>query len=790
MLTSEFINDIKLSPMASLLAIIITAVGMISLFLVLLLYITDNSIEKFHHDYSHIYRIETQFNLPNGDNVKSAQVPLPLLSVLQNEKNINNTAYALRLFIDLQINDQTHSNVAIYAVSPNFFTILNPYRQQISHLSQNEIIITPEFNRQYLHLDNPKGHIITLGDKGKFVIKDMVNLNKASRFSTMAVIAFSPDIVNGYHDKRHDWYDMHAYAFVTMVPGITPSLEQLKSLVSRHAPQLPGAPFSPEEFIQLSARNIADIHYDAALPDEISTVIEKSYLYTLYMAGLFIFVTTIMNFFNINNVINENKKSSFQIKKSIGASNYQLLTESFSIATLQTIFIFILALIFLTILMQFIDSVKMLILMQDSSVLVNYFFISLFSLYIAILISHYLYLSTTVFSNKSYHNNFYTEHPLSQYVYQGTLSIQIIIAGTIIYLWAGVMTQLDFIKNHNFGYDKENVVIFPVENDLKSQVLINSIQDELKNTLNMPYIALSSWQPFDMSRTNTSIFHRNQQEKDKLVSINTLNVNKYFIDTWGIKTLAGNENPLFASKENNVYHAIATKSFMAIMGQSSYDEVLNTPFYIKNNDTEQTVHILRIVNDFYLADRDNDTSPLLVFIKNDTQRYGALKIKNVHELGAVKKILGRYRVNADQIKLADQIHQEYFSSNNLMRKTINWITLLSIILILISTITVGIAESKRITNTLKIMESVGGSIYTHIVFFIQQNITPVIIAIVIAFPVGFILLHKWLSEYSYINSLSYTYAIGALLLFMISIVIIMSLTLILNINACKNKKNR
>ncbi len=46
MLTSEFLNDVKLSPMATLLAIIITAIGMISLFLVLLLYLTDHSIEN------------------------------------------------------------------------------------------------------------------------------------------------------------------------------------------------------------------------------------------------------------------------------------------------------------------------------------------------------------------------------------------------------------------------------------------------------------------------------------------------------------------------------------------------------------------------------------------------------------------------------------------------------------------------------------------------------------------------------------------------------------------------
>ncbi len=186
-----------------------------------------------------------------------------------------------------------------------------------------------------------------------------------------------------------------------------------------------------------------------------STVISKSYLYTLYMAGFFIFLTTTMNFFNVNNIVNKNKKSSFQIKKSVGASNYQLLTESFFIATLQAVCVLTLAFIFLSILMQASENVRELILTQETGRLISSFSVAFFSLYIAILISHYLYLSTSVFPNKSWHNHAYSAHPISHYIYQVTLSIQIAIAGIIIYLWAGIMTQIDFMQSHMFGYEKK-----------------------------------------------------------------------------------------------------------------------------------------------------------------------------------------------------------------------------------------------------------------------------------------------------------------------------------------------
>lgn len=140
-----------------------------------------------------------------------------------------------------------------------------------------------------------------------------------------------------------------------------------------------------------------------------------------------------------------------------------------------------------------------------------------------------------------------------------------------------------------------------------------------------------------MSRTNTSIFHLNQQEKDKLVTVNTLNANKHFLDTWGVKVLAGYDNVLIPSDDNNVVHAIATQSFMTLMGQHSYDETLNSIFYINDNDSEHKIRILRIINDFYLADVNKSTTPLLIFIENKPQRYGALKFQYIQDIGEVKK---------------------------------------------------------------------------------------------------------------------------------------------------------
>ncbi len=227
-----------------------------------------------------------------------------------------------------------------------------------------------------------------------------------------------------------------------------------------------------------------------------------------------------------------------------------------------------------------------------------------------------------------------------------------------------------------------------------------------------------------------------------------------------------------------MHHAIATKSFLALMGLYSYDQVLNNVFYINESGTPQTVRILRVIDDFHLAEREDVSSPLLIFIQNSAQRYAAIKLNNITDRAAVEKILKHYNVSTEQIKSANELHQDYFNNNKLMKETINMATLLSVILILISTIIVGTSETKRLGKTLEIMESIGGSIYTNVIFFIQQNLIPIVIAAGISLPISFLLLQRWLSQYPLVNSISYIYATSALIIFMLSVITVMVVTLI------------
>lgn len=162
------------------------------------------------------------------------------------------------------------------------------------------------------------------------------------------------------------------------------------------------------------------------------------------------------------------------------------------------------------------------------------------------------------------------------------------------------------------------------------------------------------------------------------------------------------------------------------------------------------------------------------------QKYGALKVNQITDMTIVKNLLERHHVAPEKIKTVENLHEEHFSNSQLINKTVNTVTFIAILLITISTIIIGISETRRIKKTLMIMDAIGGSIYTHVLYFIQQNILPIAIATVIAIPIGFLLLDLWLNQYDMINSLSYIYATAALLILVISLIFVMSISLIIN----------
>lgn len=774
-----FINDIKRKPVTTLLTIIITAIGLITAFLILTLYVAESETDRILPEYQRLYRIESQFNLPNGDTVRSAKIPFPLVDALQKNSDIDSVGYAYRLDTQLHYQGNIVPQVTIFAVTPAFIEQLHPYGYHLPPPGSHEIYITADFNHQYLGLDDPLGKTVMLGENGLFTIKAIIKSQPNSSLNLQAIIAFTPDLVAEYQDKRQDWYDTHVYAFARLQPSRTNFDQQiLTQIIARSAPQLPGAPFTPSSFLTFSAKPLADMHYDDGYADEFVTTTSQSLLYMLYTAALFILFSTVANFFNINGILNTSKRPSQHIKRSLGASNTQLLAESLSTLLPQFLITVALAIFLLCILTPLSSDINSLLAHQPLSRTITVFSTVALFIGLVMLFSHLLSLSLLIFSKPASDTlNRYTNRRLYD-LNRIMMVVQLIVAGITVYLWAGVMTQNHTISHADFGYQKTQRLTFALDEGFYSLGSMRELEHRLQETENTSAISLSSWQPFNMSRQIISVQYARQLAANPFIAINTLSGDRNFIDVWGLTTLSGQTNTLQASTDDGVYHAVVTRAFMHAMGQKSFDEVLNTRYSLSFPERQLEMRVLRIVEDFDLGDHLSTPQPLIIFIHDRLERFATLAYPKETSPETLIRQIKSYGPGLS-VQTVQELHNSHFHNDQQILKIVTFTAILALVLMVISTLVLSISEAQRLSHTLKIMEAVGGSVATSLLFFLQQHLLPILISSLTALVLGYLLLQRWLRQYEFVAGLVYINGFAALLLLSLMVFAIMTLSLVL-----------
>lgn len=781
MTLNTFTNDIKQKPAAALLAIIITAMSLVATFLIVMLSITDRDIERWLPEHQRLYRIESQFNLPNGDIVRSAQVPFPLVEALQKHPAIEKVGYAYRLQTHLHRQGSVIPRVAVFAVTPTFMDQLHPYREDLPAPGPHDIYITADFNRRYLGLDDPLGKIVDLGESGQFTIKAIVEPHPDSSLRLPATIAFTPERVAGYLDKRLDWYDSHVYAFARLTPSHTHFDQQLLAdIVASHAPQIPGAPFTPSSFLTFSAKNILDMHYDDDYADEFVKTREKSLLHTLYTAALFVLFTTVANFFNLNGILNAAKRPSLHIKRSLGASDTQILAESLSVFLPQFLTTVALATLLLCALLPLSADVSELLLRQPMTRLLTVFSGVTLFIGLMMLLSHLLSLCFFLFGNPTSQTPNRYEKQRVYYLNRMMIVVQLLFAGTTVYLWAGVVTQHRSAVHAEVGYQKAHRLTFALDEGFYTLSSVRELQHRLQETAGTSAFSLSSWQPFDMSRHILNVQHAQQQVQDQFTLINTLSADKYFVEVWGLKTVAGQENTLRASTDDGVCHAIVTRAFLDAMGQKNVDEVLNTRYYISLPDGQKALRVLRIVENIDLGEHLPSPQPLIIFINDRLEKFATVAYSNDQQEASVAAQIKRHGPSNLSLQTVQELHNRHFYNDSQMLNVVTLTASLALILMVISTLVIGLSDAQRLDSTLKIMEAVGGSLATNTVFFLQQHVLPMLFSLLASLALGGWLLRRWLQRYDTVAGVVYVNAFAALLSLGLMVVAIMALSMVLH----------
>ncbi|MFA9452580.1 MAG: ABC transporter permease [Candidatus Aminicenantaceae bacterium] len=319
-------------------------------------------------------------------------------------------------------------------------------------------------------------------------------------------------------------------------------------------------------------------------------------------------------------------------------------------------------------------------------------------------------------------------------VFQFAVSVALIVSTLLI------RDQLAFMKRMDLGYDKENMVVFPLaEQSLRTKT--EELRSELLAVPGVIQAAASSDVPYGGFTSNGYIPEGYTQS----LMFHALVIDEHFLDTYGIEVVKGrNFSPDFASDR------MAYLMNEVLARQLTWDDPIGKTIY--RNEQKKVIGVVR---DFKFANLHQELAPLLIsYAPNSSQLYAmSVKISGRDIRGTLDSIEAVYKTFSPGIPFEyfflDDAFDRLYKSEERFERIFQYFSLLAIAIALLGLFSLSAYTAQQKAKEIGIRKVLGASTSSILGLFSREMLTLIVAANLIAAPIAIYVIHKWLSTFAF-----------------------------------------
>tara|TARA_R110002153_G_scaffold32415_1_gene98059 strand:- start:465 stop:2882 length:2418 start_codon:yes stop_codon:yes gene_type:complete len=322
-------------------------------------------------------------------------------------------------------------------------------------------------------------------------------------------------------------------------------------------------------------------------------------------------------------------------------------------------------------------------------------------------------------------------------VFQFATSV-ILIVGTLI-----IYKQMDYIQHKELGYDKEQVVVLEGANILGNKS--ESFKEQLLQLPQVKTVTISDYLPIDGAKRNGNTFKKTGEGiEDRGVPAQIWRVDYDYIKTLGINVKEGRDfSREFASDSLNS---------MIINDQMAHELGYENPIgkHI-NNGMDWT--IVGVVQDFHFKSLKEDIAPLSLVIANNNSGAISVKLKtgNIGEsLSSIEAIWNKNVPNQTfAYSFLDQKFSQMHEDVERMGKIFNSFALFAIMVACLGLFALSAFMVEQRKKEISIRLVLGAPFKSIYELLTLDFLKLILLAIVIAIPIGWYMMNRWLEDFAY-----------------------------------------
>jgi putative ABC transport system permease protein len=739
------------------------ALGLATCLLIVLYVVDELSYDRYNTKASRIYRVNEDLKL-GGNNVLYAACMPPLAKTLKAEYPYVENAVRLKTIgswhvkkgnVNILENRLAYADPAIFDV----FTLPMINGNPASALVEpNSVVITETTAKKYFNSTNVVGKVLVLNDNTSFKITGVIkDIPKQSHFNFDFFLSMStwPD------SRSNEWLrsDYNTYVLLKASADAKKLEASFPELLKKFSgPQMQAqlnmsidAFEKSGSFFRMNLISLTNIHLHSNRSGELGPNGTTQYVYIFSAIAIFILLIACVNFMNLSTARSSNRAREVGVRKVLGSSRKyliaQFLTESILVTFIATVIAFFAAMLLLPLFNQLSDkaisiTAQSLAWIVPSLLCIVIFVGSLSGSYPAFYLSAFQPIDVLKGKLSAGFKGGYLRSFLV--VFQFSISIFLIIGTMVIY------NQLNYIQTKNLGYNRSQVLIVQNVFELDKQAKI--FKQEVKeipgviNATMTGFLPTSNWK-------NTAIYFPDASfDQKRSMFPQNWEIDEDYISTLDMKMATGRSflKNMATDSDGIVINEAAAKFL-------GFKDPVNKIIYKslggkQSADNAKQYHILGVVKDFNFNSLRENVTPVVMRLAENN---GALSIRvNTTNLPALlSQIKDKWKGLSPNVQINYSfMDQEFDASYRIEQRTGQIFIVFTTLAILIACLGLfGLAAyaAEQRTKEIGIRKVLGANVSAIVGMLSKDFIRLVFISILIASPIAWYLMNKWLQDFAY-----------------------------------------
>lgn len=737
------------------------------------------SFDNYHHSAKQVYRVVNRLTFDDGVPMYDQGAPLALARDLKtNDPRIKEVGVLLRMHninVTILQNAKTgkkmfaeHENIGI--TDGHFFNLFDYHWEQGDKTNAlaapNTVVLSHSLADKYFGNQDVIGKTIRVDNKNTFVVTGVVTDHpvntdiKSDLFLSLSTLkSIYPDIAK---ELINDWGFINSTnsVYVELPKDVNPQIIE-RDIAQLNIKVQGKAAAKPYHFIMLPLK---EVHFDGRF----AGVIQSSLLTTLGIVGLLLIVIACVNFINMATAQNFKRAREIGTRKVLGSSPQsifiQFISETSCIVLFAALFSFGMVALIIPVLNNWLQTQLNFNIFTDYRLVT--FIVTVLTVIILAAGSYPALILSSYKPVNALKNQIGTQTQTATFTRKGLIIVQNVIAQVLIICTILITMQVKYLKTANLGFNKNAVIMLPLPSSEKSKT--EYLRNQLLADPSIKEVSFCHNAPSSNNDNGGSIKF-DTQDWEKFVG-GTLVGDADYVKTFGIRLVAGRN----ITESDTAREYLVNEALMHMLRVKDPQQIIGKRF-TAGDLSNKAGTIVGVVKDFHAKSLYTAIGPEYITTFRNRYQCAGVKINSSNTLAVIdhikKEWQSLYPDNVFEYRFLDQQIADFYQKEDLLNLLITSSTVIAIFISCLGLLGLISLLTLQRTKEIGIRKVLGASV-AHITSMLSLDFLKlVIVAVVIASPIAWIMMSKYLQSFAYrIDIKWWVFAITAFIALLIAFV--------------------